>query len=102
MYPVRPIAVVWAFVASDLDVSSNGDVGVVEQPARSSPKVIALPSASPVAFDAPATVLFWMTEPCPAVEFAVELLVHSCEYLLGHAGAIVLCPSSDFGIERLD
>ena len=100
--PIQPVAVVGAFVATDLDVPCYRRIFVAGQRARPVAESVSRALALPVALETPAGRLAPVAILCPLVQFAVDLAIYAGEGALGDTRAIVQRPAADDGVEGRD
>ena len=100
--PIQPVAVVGAFVATDLDVPCYRRVFVAGQRARPVAESVSRALALPVTLEAPAGGFAPVAILRPLVQFVVDLAIYAGEGALGDTRAIVQRPAADDGVEGRD
>ena len=100
--PIQPIAIVGAFVVTDLDVSCYRRVFVAGQGARPVAEGISRALALPVTLETPAGGFAPMAILRSLVQFVVDLAIYAGEGALGDTRAIVQRPAADDGVEGRD
>jgi len=105
--PVPPVAIIGTPVPTDFDVPSNSYLTMSEEVYSvwvrgGCGKGETVVHAMPVSLPDPSGSFGWVASVCPAAELFPHELIEPAVDGLAHAGAVIVCPPPDFGVELAD